>query len=94
MEKGIILNNPTIFGMLNGTLLGAGDAGSETVVGTHSLMDMIRNAVSSIASMQTVNYGGVTINVYGQKGQDINELADAIEERLTLNVMRRRAGFA
>ncbi len=45
MDKGMILDNPTIFGAMNGKLLGAGEAGSETVVGTDSLMSMIDNAV-------------------------------------------------
>ena len=43
--------------------------------------------------MQTINYGGVTVNVYGAPGQDIKELADEIEERINLNTMRRKAGF-
>ena len=47
MDKGMILNGPTIFGMdKNGNLLGGGEAGSETVVGTKSLLQMIRQAVS------------------------------------------------
>ena len=45
MEQGMILDNPTIFGMMNGKFLGAGEAGSETVVGTSSLMSMIETAV-------------------------------------------------
>ena len=94
MQNGVILNSPTIFGMMNGKLLGGGEAGSEAIVGTHSLMDMIRNAMSSMAGMQTINYGGVTINVYAQQGQDVNELADIIEERISINTIRRRAGFA
>lgn len=44
MDKGMILDKPTIFGSQNGKLLGAGEAGSETVVGTQSLMEMINNA--------------------------------------------------
>lgn len=45
MDKGMILNEPTIFGMdKSGTLLGGGEAGSETIVGTQSLMDMVQNA--------------------------------------------------
>ena len=48
MKKGMILNSPTIFGMKGDTLLGGGDAGSETVVGTDSLMNMITSAVSGI----------------------------------------------
>lgn len=46
MNSGMILNGATIFGMdKNGNLLGGGEAGSETVVGTASLMRMIKNAV-------------------------------------------------
>lgn len=48
MEKGMILDRPTIFGAMNGKLLGAGEAGSETVVGTDALMNMITSAVSGI----------------------------------------------
>lgn len=47
MDKGMILDSPTIFGASNGNLLGAGEAGSETIVGTQSLMDMISNASNS-----------------------------------------------
>lgn len=44
MDDGMILDKPTIFGFQNGNFLGGGEAGSETVVGTQSLMDMIKNA--------------------------------------------------
>lgn len=49
MENGMILNAATIFGYNSktGKFLGAGEAGSETVVGTNSLMRMIKNAVIS-----------------------------------------------
>lgn len=47
MRRGMILNDATIFGMDDdGNLLGGGEAGSETVVGTKSLMQMIRQAVN------------------------------------------------
>ena len=94
MDGGMILNNPTIFGAMNGQLLGAGEAGSETVVGTHSLMDMIRQAVGSVEQAMNLYYGGVTVNVYSQPGQDISELADEIEERINMNVARRAAAFS
>lgn len=52
MRYGEILKKPTIFGMQNGKLLGGGEVGSETVVGTSSLMSMISNSVqSAMASM-------------------------------------------
>lgn len=47
MRQGMILNSPTIFGAMNGKLLGGGEVGSETIVGTNSLMGMITNAVAS-----------------------------------------------
>lgn len=48
MDKGMILDGATIFGMnKNGELMGGGEKGSETIVGTDSLMDMIRKASAS-----------------------------------------------
>ena len=49
MDSGMIMNGPTIFGYdaANRNLLAGGEAGSETVVGTESLMAMIRGAVLS-----------------------------------------------
>ena len=94
MDGGMILNNPTIFGMMNGQLLGGGEAGPEAVVGTQSLMDMIRKAVAAVETAMTINYGGVTINVYGAEGQSISELADEIEERINFGVAKKTAAWA
>ena len=47
MDGGMILDSPTIFGMQGNNLLGAGEAGSEAVVGTQSLMGMINGATES-----------------------------------------------
>lgn len=93
MNQGMILNRPTIFGASGGSLLGAGEAGSETVVGTGSLMSMIRTAVGESMYGPTTNYGGVTVNVYGAPGQDVEELADIIEQRITDNVQRRGSAW-
>ncbi len=48
MEDGMIMNQPTIFGYnpKSNRFLAGGEAGSETVVGTDSLKEMIKNAVS------------------------------------------------
>lgn len=98
MQNGMVLNKPTIFGAQGGRLLGAGEAGSETVVGTGSLISMIKGAVQDamgyVPGGATTNYGGVTVNVYGAPGQDVDELADIIEERLTANVLRREGAWA
>ena len=95
MDNPMILNNPTIFGAMGGKLLAGGEAGSEMVIGTNTLMETIRQAVAGLVSGDTnINYGGVTVNVYSQPGQDISDLADEIEERINENAFRRRAGFA
>ena len=45
MDDAYILNGATIFGQQGGQLLGGGEAGSETVVGTEKLMEMMSEAV-------------------------------------------------
>ena len=82
MKNGMILNNPTIFGMMNGKLLGGGEAGSETIVGTNSLMSMISKAVGQNAPV--IN---MTINA---KDQNVYELADLVSERIAHKIMRER----
>lgn len=88
MEEGLILNSPQIFGMMNGRLLGGGEAGPEAVVGVSSLRDMIMTAVERAGATNNVN-----IVVYGAPGQDVNQLADIIEDRINANITRRRAAF-
>ena len=48
MDDAYILNNPTIFGMSGGSLLGGGEAGQEAVVGTDKLGAIVREAVASV----------------------------------------------
>ena len=48
MNNAMILNDATIFGAKGGKLLGGGEAGSEVVSGTDTLMKMIREAVASV----------------------------------------------
>jgi hypothetical protein len=79
MKDGMILNNPTIFGMMNGHLLAGGEAGSETVVGTSSLMNMIQAAVKSAQPNNT--YGDLIVNVTSY-GTDATTIADEIGEAL------------
>ena len=46
MKNGLIMDKPTLFGMDSaGRIHGAGEVGSETLVGTNSLLDMIGGAV-------------------------------------------------
>lgn len=85
MKNGMILNNPTIFGMMNGKLLGGGEAGSETVVGTNSLMAMIQKATSGQGT--TIN---MTINA---QDQNVYQLADLVIDRLVQQTNRERLVF-
>lgn len=47
LNEPYILDEPTIFGMSGNTLLGGGEAGSETIVGTDLLMNMMREVTNS-----------------------------------------------
>ena len=81
MSGGMILNSPTIFGYdsKSGQFLGGGEAGSETVVGTSSLMSMIRQAVAdAIKPIISVTYqlakasnelGYITYNSFAKQAQ-------------------------
>ena len=73
MKNGMILNGPTIFGASSNSLLAGGEAGSETVVGTESLMSMIRSAVSGVGN--DVANAVLTANriaLSGEAGSDIH----------------------
>lgn len=80
MKNGMILNNPTIFGMMDNKLLGGGEAGSETIVGTNSLMSMIQKASKGTVVNMTIN----------AQDQNVYELADLVIDRLTAVTQRER----
>ena len=69
MNEPFVLNNPTIFGAMNGNLLGGGERGSELVVGVDKLMQMIADAKGS---------QNITINAYCREGQDIRAFAQEV----------------
>lgn len=84
MKNGIILNGATIFGMDKfGNLMGGGETGSETVVGTNSLMKMIEGTVrENIAPIidvmrdiakATAELGYVTYNGFVKAKQAYND---------------------
>ena len=85
MEQPLMLNGATIFGAMGGKLLGGGERGSEVVVGTEKLMDMISGAVGG---------QNITINVYGAEGQNVNDLANVIAEKLDDMTRRKAAAYA
>ena len=82
MDEPFVLNNATIFGAMNGNLLGGGERGSEVVVGTRKLMEMIADAKGGNQN--------VVINVYAAEGQNVNDLAEQIAYKLE-DMTRRKA---
>lgn len=79
MKHGMILKNPTIFGAMNGALLGGGEAGAEVVVGANSLMEMISRAT---ASQPQIN---MTVNGHNLSA---NELASVVVDKLKNEIQR------
>lgn len=89
MNGGMILNSPTIFGYdsKSGQFLGGGEAGSETVVGTSSLMVMIRQAVADTMgpvievirqfANTTAELGYVTHNGFARQSQIFEQAANS-----------------
>ncbi len=76
-DEPYLLDRPTIFGAAGGRLLGGGEgSGSELVVGTNKLMNMMKQAVGGLGN------NPITINVYGAEGQDVRELAKAVSEEM------------
>ena len=80
MKNGMVLNNPTIFGMMDGKLLGGGESGSESIVGTNSLMNMIAKASKGTTINMTIN----------AQDQNVYQLADVVIDRLTQKMNRER----
>jgi hypothetical protein len=106
MENGMIMNEPTIFGYNAKTnqFMAGGEAGSETVVGTDSLMEMIRVAVSA-ENKTLVDKIETLISILGEyfpaiieaipktvvldSGALVGELAPALDEELGLITIRK-----
>ena len=79
MNQPYILDGATIFGAMNGRLLGGGEAGKEAILNLDRLKEYAGSTVVEV---------NMTIN--GAKGQDVNVLADRVAERIYQQV--RRAG--
>lgn len=86
MQDGIIMRRPTIFGMSNGRLQGAGESGAEVLVGYNSLRGMIQSAVAGAG-------GDVNINVYAQQGQDARQIAREVEKQFVLWQRQRKVAM-
>ena len=88
MQNGMILNKPTIFGMQGNKFLAGGEAGSETIVGTNSLMNMIQAAVNRSGA----SFGDINIALTSPV-TDVKALARELEGEISKNIIRRSGRF-
>lgn len=70
----------------NATLFGAGEAGDEMLYGRRSLMRDIAQAVGG--------GGSIVMNVYGSDNMSVNDLANAVEQKLIQAQKRRTQAWA
>ena len=91
MANGIRLTSPTIFGAMGNKLLGGGEAGPEWIVGENSLMGMIHSAVRG--GHGDVSIGDTTI-IINAEGQDAEEIADRVDEIITMRLQQAEAAWA
>ena len=81
--KGGIMTKPTLFG--------GGEAGAEAIMPLDPFwakLDRMADGIYQMADGQ-----GMTVNVYGTAGMDVNELADAVERRIIEIQNRRRLAW-
>lgn len=87
MENPFMLNGATIFGAMGGKLLGGGESGSEMIIGTNKLMEMIGQAKGG----ETVINNQFTINA---TDKDPQELAQKISFYLDMELQKAEKVFA
>ena len=91
MANGIRLTSPTIFGAMGNKLLGGGEAGPEWVVGENSLMGMIHSAVRGGHGDVSIGDTNIIINA---DGQDAEEIANRVDEIITMRLQQAEAAWA
>ena len=99
MQSGMRLTSPTIFGANNGQLMAGGEAGNEWIIGENSIMGMIRSAVRSEVgyvpdSGSSVSIGDTNIVINAAPGQDVEELAEMVDEIITSRYQEAREAWA
>jgi len=91
MANGIRLTSPTIFGAMGNKLLGGGEAGPEWIVGENSLMGMIHSAVRGGHGDVSIGDTNIIINA---EGQDAEEIANRVDEIITMRLQQAEAAWA
>lgn len=80
MSDAYLLDGATIFGAMNGRLLGGGEAGKEVILGLDKLKD--------VAGGNVTNFN---IAITQQPGQNAEELAKVVSRQIQKDVMNKRA---
>lgn len=70
-----------------------GEAGPE-ILTVNNGRAVVQPLNSSTSTNYNNSFGGITLNVYGAPGQDVDELADAVADRFEEIVQRKEAVFA
>lgn len=85
MDEIYALEGATMFGMMGGSALVGGETGREYILGDPALRKLISDTAKQTSSNAV---GSITLNVYGSEGQDVNELAELVEQRLVNSIKR------
>lgn len=88
-DRAMILSAPTIFGMSGNNLLIGGDRpGNEVVVGENHLLDMMEQTISRTMT------NDIVLNIFGAEGQNVNDLADIVIDKLQRTIIGSEAVYA
>lgn len=90
MNKAMVLDGPTVFGASGSSLLAGGESGAEVVSGEAHLVDLIKDAVTGGARAVP----SITIIVNPSQGMDEKQLADAVADRLNVEISKQKGAFA
>ena len=90
-DSAMVFSQPTVLATAAG-LKGFGDGnGAEIVVGQKTLLDTIETAMRRVGGGGTYD---IDITIYGSDGQDVDDIATAVAERLSFEISRREAALA
>lgn len=83
MNQAVLLNGATIFGAMGDSLMGGGESGKEVILGLDKLKEYAGN--------KTIN---ISMTVNAAPGQNVNELARAVSQRIQNEIMNKKAVWA